>query len=487
MGNIIGRVVEQQLLKKVLQSKEAEFLAIYGRRRVGKTFLIREYCRDKGFYFEVTGEKDGKLRDQLENFLIAIQRAFEPKIPIAEPKSWKQAFSTLTTLLESISENQKIILFFDELPWMASRRSGLIQALDHFWNTIWSQMPNIKLIVCGSSASWMIDHLIRAKGGLYNRLTQSIHLQAFHLSEVKAFLESRRVKLNYAQIMELYMVFGGIPFYLRHIEKGKTATQNINDLCFQKDAPFFTEFDQLFSSLFDHADMHTKIIRAIAQKRNGISREELLRSAGISSGGTVKKRLNELEASGFIEIVSFYGKAKKDFHIKIIDEYTLFYLYWIDPIKHKRIIGKNVRYWTSKAKEASFPVWRGYAFEAVCIKHISQIIHKLKLEDLAGEISSWRYMAKRGDKKQDGAQIDLLIDRNDNAITLCEIKYHNSEFTIDKNYAKNLAKKMDIFETVTKTKKQLFLCFISAYGIKPNIWSEDLVSGEVVLEDLFDL
>lgn len=486
MVNIIGRTKEQHLLQKVLQSKEAEFVAIYGRRRVGKTFLVRQYCKSQGVYFEATGEKDGKLRNQLENFLGAMQNTFAPKLPIETPKSWKQAFYILTVLIESLPRNQKIILFFDELPWMASRRSGLIQALDHLWNTTWSQMPNVKLIVCGSSASWILDNLIHAKGGLYNRLTQTIHLQPFRLAEVKAFLASRGITLNQQQVLELYLVFGGIPFYLRHIEKGKSATQNVNDLCFQRDAPFFSEFDQLFSALFDHAETHTKIIRAIAQKRNGISREELLQSTGMESGGTVKKRLYELEASGFIETVTPYGKAKKDFQIKIIDEYTLFYLHWIEPIKHKRIVGDNSRYWASKSKEASFSIWRGFAFEAVCVKHIAQIIRALELEDLAGEVSGWRHVPKKGDSIRNGAQIDLLIDRYDNAITLCEIKCHNSKFVLDKSYAKNLVNKMDVFEAKTKTRKQLFLCLISVYGMKPNIWSEDLVTNEVTLDDLFE-
>lgn len=485
MNQIIGRVEEIKLLTKLLQSQEAEFLAVYGRRRVGKTFLIREFFMKKGIYIEATGEKDGNLKTQLENFMKLLQETFRPKLPIEKPTSWKQAFDILTILIESLSTKRKVILFFDELPWMATKRSGLIQALDYFWNRKWSQMPFLKVVVCGSAATWMINNLIHAKGGLYNRLTETIHLKPFTLAETKAYLESRGIKLKEPQILELFMVFGGIPFYLRHIEKGKSPTQNINDLCFHRDAPFFTEFDQLFHSLFDEADTHIKLIRAIAKKRNGISRDELLKATNMTSGGTFNKRMHELETSSFIEIVTPYGKLKKNQYVKIIDEYTLFYLYWIDDIRHRRIIGQNDQYWLSKSKEAKYKIWCGYAFEAVCLKHINQIIATLELTPLVNEIGAWHFNFPQKELDQ-GTQIDLLLDRSDSTITLCEIKHHQGLFSLDKSYARNLINKMDVFEKQTKTKKQLFICLITLYGVKPNIWSEDLVNSEVTLKNLFE-
>ncbi|MGA1824906.1 MAG: AAA family ATPase [bacterium] len=484
MERLIGRKKEQEVLNKIVSSPDAEFLAIYGRRRVGKTFLVREFFKHEDFYFEAIGEKDGSMHEQLLNFHDSIQKAFSPGIPLKQPDTWKEAFSILTTLIEKLKIRKKIILFFDELPWMATKRSGFIQALDHYWNKTWSRISNLKLIVCGSAASWVLDNLIHAKGGLYNRLTGAIHLVPFSLKETKEYLLSRKINLKNDQILDIYMVFGGIPFYLHYIDKGKSPAQIINSLCFSRDAPFFTEFNQLFKSLFEHSEVHVRLIREIARKRFGISREELLKALGMSSGGTFKKRLDELEASSFIEIFTPYGRSKKDFYIKIIDEYTLFYLHFIDAVKQSRTIGKNKNYWLSVSKEPAFKIWSGYAFEAVCLKHIDKIIRALGLENLAKQIGSWRFVPQKG-SLQSGAQIDLLIDRLDNAITLCEIKYAGSMYTIDKQYANNLKNKITVFENQTKTRKQLFLAAITTHGIKRNVWSEDLITSEVTLSDLF--
>ncbi len=310
MLNIIGRESEKKKLSKILRSNEPEFLAIYGRRRVGKTFLIHEFFHDRGLYFELIGQKDAGLKMQLENFYQAVQEAFKPKLPIKKPDSWKEALSILTTLVEAQPGKKKIILFFDELPWLATKRSGLLQALEYEWNRKWSRNNNLKLIVCGSAASWILEKLIQAKGGLHNRITDTIYLQPFTLGESSRYLKSRGVTLKPLQILELYMAIGGIPHYLRQVEKGKSSTQIINSLCFHKDGVLFTEFTRLFQSLFDHADIHNRIISEIGKKRNGILRGDLLEATGCKSGGTFKKRLQELRESGFIQEFIPYGKSR---------------------------------------------------------------------------------------------------------------------------------------------------------------------------------
>jgi len=483
LKSIIGRESEINKLSKILKSGDAEFLAIYGRRRVGKTFLIHEFFQNRGLYFELTGQKDAGLKMQLANFHHAVQEAFKPALPIKKPDSWKEALSILTNLIEAQPRNKKIILFFDELPWLARRRSGMLQALEYEWNSKWSRKGNVKLIVCGSAASWVLENLIQAKGGLHNRITATIHLQPFTLGESSRYLKSRGVRLKPMQILELYMVMGGIPHYLRQAEKGKSSTQIINALCFHKDGLLFTEFNRLFPSLFDHAEVHNKIICEVGKKRNGILRKDLLEATGYKSGGTFKKRLQELKESGFIQEFIPYGRARKDFAIKIVDEYTLFFLDWIKPVQSKGTLRYNPNYWLNISKTPRYYTWTGYAFEAVCMKHVNQILKKLKVENLATEIGKWHYLPTQKSKGS-GAQIDLLIDRIDNSINVCEIKFSNYQYTIDKKYARNLDKKVKVFEEKTGTKKQVFLSLITTIGLKRNFYSEDLVDSEVVLKDL---
>ncbi len=479
---IVGRQVEQKKLARMWESPDAEFLALYGRRRVGKTHLVRECFASKGVFFEVVGQKDAPLRQQLKNFSNSVQETFSPALPLREPSSWREAFGMLTTLIQQNVKREKILVFMDELPWLAGKRSGLIQALDYEWNKHWSRMPNVKLIVCGSAASWMLSKLVHARGGLYNRLTNRIHLHPFSLRETDAFLRSRGVRLKPEQVLELYMVLGGIPFYLRYAEKGRSVSQIVDDLCFRADAPLRDEFDRLFASLFEHAGVHETLIREIARKREGVTRQELVARAGMSPGGSLKRRLDELQASSFIERYVPYGKMKKDYYIKVVDEYSLFYLHWIEPMRSTRSSGGRRNYWSSCARSSSYQAWRGYAFEAVCAKHVDAIIRALGLETVASTVSGWR-VAGKGRKR--GAQIDLLIDRTDNATTLCEIKFSSAPFRMDRAAARELAERMEVFEHATGTRKQLFWTLVTPHGLRPGLWAEDSIAQTVTLKDLF--
>jgi len=481
---IIGRKEELSLLKEIQKSKDPEFVAIYGRRRVGKTFLIREFFSKKGIYFEMTGTKDAPMARQLENFTSALSKTFVKGRPLKTPPNWEKAFALLTQELEAIPKTKKITIFLDELPWLVTKRSRLIQALDYYWNAHWSKQNNLTLVVCGSAASWMLDHLIHAKGGLYNRLTRRILLEPFNLKETKEFLESRFLKISQKQILDLYMSIGGIPFYLKEIKKGKSSAQMIDDLCFKKTGLLHSEFQNLFKALFDEAETNLEIVKAIVRSNNMISRTQLIKCLGKSSGGTLNKRLNELEASSFIKCFIPYERKKRDRFYKVTDEYTLFYIKWIEPFVRSGIYAGNECYWKKIYSTSNRLVWAGYAFESVCFKHLSQIIKALDLEKISFKAGSWRFVPSKGSKKQ-GAQIDFLFDRDDHAITICEIKYSDSLFSIDKAYAKNLLQKMDIFEEHCNKNKQQFLAMITTKGIKKNMWSEELVDAEVTLEDLF--
>ena len=296
---ISARKNEQNLLNQLCSRDDPDFLAVYGRRRVGKTYLIRNYFKGKScLYFEVTGLKDGSLRDQLQLFTDKLREIFHVERKV--PGNWLKAFQILTECIEKLSKKQTVILFFDELPWLATQKSGFVQALDHYWNTRWSLRKKLKLVACGSAASWMLENLIRAKGGLHNRLTAVMALRPFTLHETEEYLQSRHVRLSRRQILDLYMAVGGIPHYLNDVKKDLSPAQNINRMCFNKDGILFNEFNNLFASLFDQSPAYIELIRLIARSRDGIDKEELLKKAKYSStGGTLKERLNETRRSWF--------------------------------------------------------------------------------------------------------------------------------------------------------------------------------------------
>ncbi len=481
---IIGRAKEIKILDSVWQSKEAEFIAIYGRRRVGKTHLIRQYFSNRGIFIETSGEKDKPMKKQLENFMNVLSKTFFGGAPLRTPLNWGEAFKLFTKELERIPKSQKIVLFFDELPWMATKKSGLLQSIDYYWNLHWSKFPNFILIACGSAASWMLEKLIYAKGGLHKRVTRKILLEPYHLKETQEFLQSRSIQLSQKQVLDIYMAMGGIPFYLRAISKGMSAAQNIDAICFQKNGLLYNEFTNLFESLFEQAAVNLTIVREIVNHGNEISREDLIDATKIKSGGTLNKRLQELESSGFVQGFIPYGRKRRDRFYRVVDEYALFYLKWVEPLKDSGFKVDEMGYWKNMFHKPAALAWSGYAFENICLKHIYQISKSLGIDSIPSHIGNWRYVPKKG-SKEEGAQIDLLFDRDDGVVTLCEIKYSDKKFSIDKSYGKQLMKKMEVFEKYFKIKKQLFLAMITTDGLKPSIWSKELVQNEVTLSDLF--
>lgn len=478
---LIGRFVEKQRLKSVFLSTEAEFVVIYGRRRVGKTYLIRQFFAEQPcVFFQATGLQKGNLKKQLENFAASLSETFTSNVLMQTPGTWDEAFHSLTRLLESRTSTEKTILFLDELPWMASKRSGMLEALDYHWNHQWSKNPNIILVVCGSSASWLINNIIYNKGGLHNRCTCEIKLDPFTLSETRDYFASRNITLNENHILEIYMALGGIPYYLKYVKPGLSAYENIQQILFDSKAPLKDEFTKLFQSLFTSAQAYVELITVIARKKMGISRSELMLKAKLSQGGgRLTKRLQQLIQTNFIVRYLPYEKEQGEFY-KVIDEFCLFYLYWIKSVRHKVITHDH---WLKQFQKPEYHVWSGYAFEAVCHKHIHRILEALNIRT-AEHISAWRMSAKT--KASRGAQIDLLVDRTDDAITICEIKYTDKPFVIDKTYADNLQKKIAVFTSATKTKKQIFLAMISANGIFDNNYSQKLINAYIVLKDLFE-
>ena len=485
---LIGRKEEQTLLDLAYKSDKPEFLALHGRRRVGKTFLIRCHFEEKkeSIFFNATGMEDGTTAEQISNFTEEIGEAFlYPGARLGVKKNWRDTFSVLTDTIKATPTHKKIVLFFDEFPWMVAKRSRLLQVLEYYWNHHWSKDPRIKLIICGSASGWILKNIINNKGGLYNRVTRTLCLEPFDLKKTKQYLNYSNIKLNHKQIASLYMVLGGIPFYLSQIDPGLSAHQIIEKLAFRKDSFLLKEFDSLYATLFGTEGVYVELVRTMAQYRYGIGQEELANKIQqLSSGGRIVSRLEELEQAGFIARFKPFSHKKKGIYYKVIDEYTLFYFNWIEPIKES-LLSKGMRkgYWQSLQDSSTWHTWTGYAFEALCYKHLVQISAALELNPTAIPYT-WRHIPKN-DSQKSGAQIDLLFDRNDGVISLCEIKNTSQPFVIDKQYAEKLKKKMEAFREITRTKKQLFLAMISAAGLKKTMYSEEMISQIVSLDDLF--
>ncbi|MEM6698424.1 MAG: ATP-binding protein [Bacteroidota bacterium] len=472
----VGRKQEIAVLQKALQSNESEMISVIGRRRIGKTFLVKNVYKEN-IVFELTGTRNAPLKEQLQNFLFSLQLANGQNTILGKPPSnWMEAFFMLINYLNALPKNKKHVIFLDELPWLSTHRSGFLRGLSFFWNS-WAVNQNIVLVICGSAASWMIQKVVNDKGGLHNRITRRIHLRPFTLSETEEYLQGRKIKLNRYHLIQLYMSMGGIPHYLKEIEKGKSAAQSIEDICFSGTGLLRDEFANLYRALFDHADNHIAVVRALAKRKMGMSRTQLIKAEKLPNGGSMTKVLDELQQSGFIEYYLPFGKKSKDKVYRLTDEYSLFYLQFIESNKNEK-----GEVWKKLSQTQDYKIWCGYAFENICLKHIAAIKRAL---GIGGVYASSSTFYKKGIGKEKGTQIDLLLDRNDGIINIFEIKFYNKEFTISKSYVKALKNKLDVFEETTHTRKQIFLTLITTFGLKSNEHSLGLVDQVLTLDDLF--
>jgi AAA+ ATPase superfamily predicted ATPase len=473
---IIGRVQEQILLEKVIKSKEAELIVVYGRRRVGKTFLIKNVFEQQ-IAFEYAGIHNIPTDQQLENFSIELTKSASSGLPVAKPENWIQAFTMLANYLTPQLESQRKAIFLDEFPWINTPRSGFLPAFENFWNIWASRQKNLIVIICGSAAAWMIQKIIRNRGGLHNRITRSIRLLPFNLAETETYFRERMVNLSRYQILQLYMAMGGIPQYLNQVEVGESAIQAIDRICLTKNGLLNHEFKDLYQSLFDHASSHIDVIRALARKGKGLTRGEIIKACKLTSGGGATAILEELTESGFITPYIPFNKKAKDSIYKLTDEYSLFYLKFIE---NNKSTGSGA--WVKLSMGSSWKSWSGYAFENICMMHVTQIKKGLGVENVYSESSVWYHKSKQGEK---GAQVDLLIDRQDHCINVCEIKFSTDTFEITKAYAKELESKQRVFRVQTKTRKTLFLTMLTTYGVSNVNHYTGLVHNEVTMDALF--
>ncbi len=471
---LIGRAEEKKRLTDALQSNKPELIALIGRRRVGKTFLVRK-TYDAQIKLEVTGLQDDDQKAQLQNFWISMRAYGLHTTSKQQPDNWLDAFFILTQQLERLDIQEKYVVFLDELPWMAGKRSNFITGFSYFWNS-WASKQHIVVVICGSATSWMIEKVVNDKGGLHNRITDILHLYPFSLKQVEAFLASKHINYPRYQTLLLYMTLGGIPMYLDFVRKDLSAVQNINALCFNESGFLHDEFNRLFPALFDRHERHTSIVRALSAKQKGLSRAELIQATKLPNGGSFSKTLKELQQSGFIKAFSGMGKQKKDKLYRLTDAYCLFYLSQIAPHKDGGSPDFKQLFLTP-----SFKSWSGYAYENVCFAHIPQIKMKLGISGVLTKTFSYVAKPKDGLPR---TQIDLLIDRMDHAIHICEIKFSESDYVLDKKTAENFKQKHVVFQHHSKTKKHLFTTFITTFGLTKNKWTSE-VDQSLTMDDLF--
>ena len=463
---LIGREKEKDILLKALESEQSEFIAVYGRRRVGKTFLIRE-AFNYTFSFQHTGILDASMKEQLSEFRQSLYRYGMPKK--AMPKTWNDAFHLLEDFLNALPEGKKVV-FIDELPWMDTVRSNFIRALDHFWNNWATARRDIVLIVCGSATSWIIDNIVMNYGGLHNRLTKKIHLHPFTLHECELFCQSQNLGYKRNLIMEAYMALGGIPYYWSFLEKGLSVAQNFDRMFFNEDGEMASEYDALYASLFKNPNVHISIINTLSTKKVGMTRTELIEKSKQSDNEHFSKALKELEQCGFIRKYTCLGKKTKDAMFQLMDNYTLFYFQFV-----KKNENGDSGFWTSMYNSPLHNAWSGLAFERVCLQHLEQIKKALGFGAVISTAHSWT---------SPGAQIGLLIDRSDDFINVCEMKYAKGKYALDSEELAKMQNRVNVLQRETETPKSIILTLITSNGVTSGS-DTHTIHSMLTMDDLF--
>ncbi len=475
-NEVIGRNTEFARLDRCMEEERPQLVIVYGRRRVGKTFLIDQYFHGR-FDFKLTGMYNAGKEIQLLNFSLELNR--QSGSSFDAPSDWTRAFDMLRNYLCSLPENEKHVVFFDEMPWLDNQRSNFLQAFEFFWNDFGCTMSNLVFIVCGSATSWMQSKIADNKGGLFDRQTCSLFLKPFTLKETEQYLESRGIFWSRYDIAQCYMVMGGIPYYLSLLRSDLSLIDNIDNLFFRKRAELWDEFDHLYQTLFSNSRQYIRVAETLSHRRSGMTRSEIVKQTGMNDNSSLTEILDNLAASDFIRTYRYFGKKKQDTLYQLSDYYSLFYFRFI----HEQY-GRDEHFWSHSFDDPSHRAWAGLTFELICMDHIEQIKQKLSILGILSEEPTWFIRADQNPDVPKGAQIDLLIDRRDHVINICEIKYTNKDFKIDKQYYESLQNKIDAFRKATGTTRTLQLTMITTFGVAPNKYSNMVVS-QVMLDDLY--
>ncbi|MBQ9538795.1 MAG: AAA family ATPase [Treponema sp.] len=475
---MIGREKEIKELEKLYSSNKAELVAVYGRRRVGKTYLVDEVLQDRITFRHaglspVEEEAKGLLEAQLNHFYNSLKLyGMEAE---EKPGNWLDAFFLLEKLLQRIDGGTRQVVFLDELPWLDTPRSGFIQAFEGFWNTWGCHRKNLMVVICGSANSWMENELINNHGGLYGRVTHEIKLSPFTLSECEAYYKSKDVPFSRYDIVQSYMVFGGIPYYMEYMDAELSFAQNVDNVFFSEDAKLKLEYDRLFESVFKRPESTKTIVELLYTRNMGYTRKNIAEMLHVSDGGHLTKDLNALIASDFVARYVPFGFSKKEEHYKLTDSFCLFYLHFV-----RNQTEKNKRFWQQNTAQPQVIAWRGYAFENVCFAHIDQIKDALGIRDVISSESAW---TKKADD-EDGMQIDMLISRKDNVINMCEIKFYADDFAVSKEYYRTIQRRIEALLAMIPRKMSVYSTLITTYGLEKNEYSGAFVKV-ITFDDLF--
>ncbi|MDO4511972.1 MAG: ATP-binding protein [Bacteroidales bacterium] len=473
---IIGREKEIERLREAYESDYSEFVAVYGRRRVGKTFLVREAFNYQ-FTFQHAGLANSNMKQQLAAWRLSLKDAGLEKVNV--PRNWLDAFDLLKALIKQSADKKKVV-FIDEMPWMDTKRSEFISALEHFWNCWASARKDVLLIICGSSTSWIINKVIKNHGGLHNRVTYQLHLKQFTLAECYTYASANKLGMTQRQVLECYMVLGGVPFYWSFLDRRLGLAQNIDRLFFSDDAPLKDEYHNLYSSLFREPEPYIKVVSTLGKKKCGMTREELVGAAGLQESGKLTRILEDLQYCGFIRKYHMLGKKVKGSVFQLTDFYTLFYFRFMHYNAQS-----DSKFWSRSVGTPIYNVWCGLAFERVCLMHVEQIKDALSIGGVMSSEASW-YSSPSADATSvaKGAQIDLLIDRNDDVIDVCEMKYYAGEYVVSEDEERKIENRILRLREETSTKKAIHAILVTTEGLKHNPHAA-VFQSVVVMKDLF--
>lgn len=471
---LVGRKKEQEVLNQIVLSKEPEFVVVYGRRRVGKTFLVNNYFKDD-YAFKLTGLAKKSKREQLSNFATALNR-YGDGVKYKKPRTWYEAFDRLRDLLATKKVKGKKVVFIDELPWMDSRGSNLVSAVEHFWNDWANTQSNIVLIVCGSATSWITKKILKNKGGLHNRVTQKLYLHPFTLAECKEYIISRGLTMENKEIAECYMIMGGIPFYLKNLRRGASLSQNVDEMFFAERGRLADEFDALYASLFDKSENYIKVVEALSKKNKGLTREEILQATKLTNNGHFSTILEDLDNCDFIRRYRGYGNNTRMSVYQLTDPFTLFYYKFI-----KKSAPYDKPFWQYQMGTRQHDTWAGLAFEQLCLNHHIQIEQALGISGIATNVYSWTTQPDAVEK----AQIDLVLKRADKVVNVCEMKFYDGIYTMKKKDADDLERRVRIFREEEKVRTAIHPVLVTTYGVTDNAYSH-IFQNVVTLEDLFE-
>ncbi len=471
---IVGRKEQLVQIESLLRSEKSEFVAITGRRRVGKTFLI-DQSFEKNICFQITGIQNASQKAQLENFARKLMIYSNSPFLISTPKDWGEAFFQLRSYLELQPKNKKQVIFLDELSWINTVKSEFLQHLAHLWNDYLSKQSHFILIICGSASSWLVKNITNDKGGLHNRITTTIHLQPFTLSETKAFLEAKGIIKPLQEIAKLYMILGGIPFYLDDIQAHESNDQTIERMCFSDNGKLKNEYSNLYKALFANPENHERIVEALARSQKGMLRSQIITKAKVTDGGPFNRAINDLLSCNFISTIAQFGRKKRGERYILNDEFSNFY--------HQFMKNSN-RYasgmWLQMAQSQKFKIWLGHSFERLILRHIPQLKQQLGISAVYTEI----YNLYPSNEQNKAMQVDLLLDRKDNVVNFCEIKHYDNPFKISKEFYEDTQQKLAYFRTIAP-KKQIIYTLITNQAPILNEYSTALIGKTVVLDDLF--